>query len=97
MYWQIMLGRKMIHSVRLFTPEMIVLIAKAVGELPQQERQVLALYHYKELTMKNVGSVMGIGESRVSQLYTKGDAASARSDARAAANIRTAVPFRRCH
>jgi RNA polymerase sigma factor for flagellar operon FliA len=51
--------------------EMIVLIAKAVGELPQQERQVLALYHYKELTMKNVGSVMGIGESRVSQLYTK--------------------------
>ena len=51
--------------------EMIVLIAKAVGELPQQERQVLALYHYKELTMKNVGAVMGIGESRVSQLYTK--------------------------
>jgi RNA polymerase sigma factor for flagellar operon FliA len=51
--------------------EMIILIAKAVGELPQQERQVLALYHYKELTMKNVGAVMGIGESRVSQLYTK--------------------------
>ena len=51
--------------------EMIVLIAKAVGELPQQERRVLALYHYKELTMKNVGVVMGIGESRVSQLYAK--------------------------
>jgi RNA polymerase sigma factor FliA len=51
--------------------EMIVLIAKAVGELPQQQRQVLALYHYKELTMKNVGVVMGIGESRVSQLYSK--------------------------
>ena len=32
---------------------------------------MLALYHYKELTMKNVGAVMGIGESRVSQLYTK--------------------------
>jgi len=51
--------------------EMIVLIAKAVGELPRQQRQVLALYHYKELTMKNVGAVMGIGESRVSQLYAK--------------------------
>lgn len=51
--------------------EMIVLIAKAIGELPQQERQVLALYHYRELTMKKVGAVMGIGESRVSQLYTK--------------------------
>ena len=51
--------------------EMIALIAKAVGQLPQQERQVLALYHYKELTMKRVGAAMGIGESRVSQLYTK--------------------------
>jgi RNA polymerase sigma factor for flagellar operon FliA len=51
--------------------EMIVLIAKAVGELPRQERQVLALYHYQELTMKEVGALMGIGESRVSQLYSK--------------------------
>jgi RNA polymerase sigma factor for flagellar operon FliA len=51
--------------------EMVVLMAKAMGELPQQERQVLALYHYKELTMKNVGVLMGIGESRVSQLYAK--------------------------
>jgi RNA polymerase sigma factor for flagellar operon FliA len=51
--------------------EMVVLMVKAVGELPRQERQVLALYHYQELTMKNVGVLMGIGESRVSQLHTK--------------------------
>ena len=51
--------------------EMIVLIVKAAGELPKQERKVFALYHYKELTMKKVGAVMGIGESRVSQLYSK--------------------------
>jgi RNA polymerase sigma factor FliA len=69
--------------------EMIVLIAKAVGELPQQERQVLALYHYKELTMKNVGAVMGIGESRVSQLYTK---AMLRLRARVHELLGTSVP-----
>jgi RNA polymerase sigma factor for flagellar operon FliA len=51
--------------------EMVVLIVKAMGELPPQQRQVLALYHYEELTMKKVGVLMGIGESRVSQLYAK--------------------------
>lgn len=51
--------------------EMIVLLAKAVGEMPQQQRQVIVLYHYEELTMKEVGAQMGIGESRVSQLYSK--------------------------
>jgi RNA polymerase sigma factor for flagellar operon FliA len=50
--------------------EMTALLAKAVGELPQREREVLALYHYEELTMKEVGAVLGIGESRVSQIHT---------------------------
>jgi RNA polymerase sigma factor FliA len=51
--------------------EMVVLMIKAIGELPQQEQKVLALYHYEELTMKKVGALMGIAESRVSQLYSK--------------------------
>lgn len=51
--------------------EMLVLMAKAMGELPQRERQVLALYSYEELTMRKVAVLMGIGESRVSQLYAK--------------------------
>lgn len=50
--------------------EMTGLLAKAVGELPPREREVLALYHYEELTMKEVGAVLGIGESRVSQIHT---------------------------
>ena len=50
--------------------EMTALLAKAVGELPAREREVLALYHYEELTMKEVGAVLGIGESRVSQIHT---------------------------
>ena len=50
--------------------EMSGLLEKAIGELPARERQVLALYHFEELTMKEVGAVLGIGESRVSQIHT---------------------------
>jgi RNA polymerase sigma factor for flagellar operon FliA len=50
--------------------EMSGLLEKAIGELPTRERQVLALYHFEELTMKEVGAVLGIGESRVSQIHT---------------------------
>jgi RNA polymerase sigma factor FliA len=50
--------------------EMTALLAKAMGELPQRDREVLSLYHYQELSMKEVGAVMGLGESRVSQLRT---------------------------
>jgi RNA polymerase sigma factor FliA len=50
--------------------EMTTLLARAVSELPPREREVLALYHYEELTMKEVGAVLGIGESRVSQIHS---------------------------
>lgn len=46
------------------------LLEKAIGELPGREREVLALYHFQELTMKQVGAMMRIGESRVSQIHT---------------------------
>lgn len=50
--------------------EMTGLLAKAIGELSDREREVLALYHFEELTMKEVGAALGIGESRVSQIHT---------------------------
>ena len=50
--------------------EMKQLLAQVIGELPEKERQVLALYYYEELTMKEVGAVLGIGESRVSQIHS---------------------------
>jgi RNA polymerase sigma factor for flagellar operon FliA len=50
--------------------EMTTLLDRALSELQDRERQVLALYHYQELTMKEVGTVLGIGESRVSQIHT---------------------------
>jgi RNA polymerase sigma factor FliA len=46
------------------------LLAEAIAELPEKERRVLSLYYYEELTMKEVGTVLGIGESRVSQIHS---------------------------
>jgi len=50
--------------------EMKQLLSRVIAELPEKERQVLALYYYEELTMKEVGAVLGIGESRVSQIHS---------------------------
>jgi len=50
--------------------EMTGLLAKAIEELPERERQLLALYYYEELTMKEAGAALGIGEARVSQLHS---------------------------
>jgi RNA polymerase sigma factor FliA len=55
---------------RCMRSEMKALLARAVGELPEKEQQVLALYYFEELTMKEVGAVLGIGESRVSQIHS---------------------------
>jgi RNA polymerase sigma factor for flagellar operon FliA len=45
-------------------------LAEALNSLEEKERQVMGLYYLEELTMKEVGSVLGIGESRVSQLHS---------------------------
>ena len=50
--------------------EMKDLLTRAIAELPEKEQQVLALYYYEELTMKEVGVILGVGESRVSQIHS---------------------------
>jgi RNA polymerase sigma factor for flagellar operon FliA len=42
----------------------------AIEELSEKEQQVLSLYYYEELTMKETGAVLGVGESRVSQIHS---------------------------
>lgn len=46
-------------------------LAVAIDKLPERERQVIALYYVDELNMKEIGAVLGITESRVSQLRTQ--------------------------
>lgn len=43
----------------------------AIQELPEKEKLVVALYHYEELTLKEIGQVLNISESRVSQIHSK--------------------------
>jgi RNA polymerase sigma factor FliA len=47
------------------------ILAGAIDKLPERERTVIALYYYEGLTLKEIGSVLGVTESRVSQLHTK--------------------------
>jgi RNA polymerase sigma factor for flagellar operon FliA len=46
-------------------------LVQAISNLSEQERLVVALYYYEELTLKEIGEVMQISESRVSQIHTK--------------------------
>ena len=46
-------------------------LADALGQLPERERQILALSYQEELTLAEIGQVIGVGESRVSQLRTQ--------------------------
>jgi len=46
-------------------------LADAIEALPDRERLVIALYYYETLTLREIGEVLGVTESRVSQLHTK--------------------------
>jgi RNA polymerase sigma factor for flagellar operon FliA len=46
-------------------------IAEAISRLPEREKLVIALYYYENLTLREIGEVLGVTESRVSQLHTK--------------------------
>jgi RNA polymerase sigma factor FliA len=51
--------------------EMKRILKDAIGQLPEKEKLVVALYHYEELTLKEIGEVLGLTESRVSQIHSK--------------------------
>jgi len=51
--------------------ELKSLIATAIDALPEKERLMVSLYYYEELTMKEIGEVLGITESRISQIHSK--------------------------
>lgn len=51
--------------------ELKKIIAEAIDALPEKERLMISLYYYEELTMKEIGEVLSITESRVSQIHSK--------------------------
>ncbi|MEK6536820.1 MAG: FliA/WhiG family RNA polymerase sigma factor, partial [Actinomycetota bacterium] len=46
-------------------------LAQAISNLPEREKIVIALYYYEGLTLREIGDVLGVTESRISQLHTK--------------------------
>ena len=46
-------------------------VADAIVALPEREKMVIALYYYESLTLREIGEILGVTESRVSQLHTK--------------------------
>lgn len=51
--------------------EIKIIMKKVLKELPEKEQKVISLYYYSELTYKEISLVMGVSESRISQIHTK--------------------------
>ncbi|MBC7958856.1 MAG: FliA/WhiG family RNA polymerase sigma factor [Vallitaleaceae bacterium] len=47
------------------------ILIKAIDSLSEKEKKVIILYYYEELTLKEISAIMGVSESRISQLHTK--------------------------
>lgn len=69
---------EMVGNVRFDQPEesvereeMKMMLAKAIDQLTEKERNVVVLYYYEEMTLKEISLVLEVSESRVSQLHTK--------------------------
>ena len=58
-------------SRMLDVTEMKARLASAIDALPKREKIVIALYYYENLTLREIGEVLGVTESRISQLHTK--------------------------
>ncbi len=46
-------------------------VAEAIETLPERLQQVLALYYQEECTLREIGAILGVGESRVCQLHSE--------------------------
>jgi RNA polymerase sigma factor for flagellar operon FliA len=51
--------------------ELQEIMVRAIESLPDKEKLLISLYYYEELTMKEIGEIMGYTESRISQLHTQ--------------------------
>ena len=67
-----------IESPSSLNPDVIVereeirkIIIEAINELPEKEKMVIVLYYHEDLTFKEIGQVLEVSESRISQLHTK--------------------------
>lgn len=72
-------GAEMLHSIsdhrlpppdqRMHDEEVKRVLEEGLASLKEQERMVLVLYYYEELMLKEIGEILGVSESRVSQIH----------------------------
>ena len=67
-----------IEDQKMMTPDTFLekkeqkyLMKQVIQELPEQEKKVLVLYYFEELTLREIGLILSVSESRVSQIHTK--------------------------
>lgn len=51
--------------------EMKVILGEMIDALPEKEKLVISLYYYEEMTLKEIAHVIGVSESRISQIHSK--------------------------
>jgi len=62
-------GEEVINSIQ--REELVAILSELISQLPEREQLILSLYYNEELTMKEIGQILGYTESRVSQLHTQ--------------------------
>jgi len=55
----------------VYSKEIVSILSQAIAELPEKERLVISLYYYNGLTLREIGEVIGVAKSTVSELQTK--------------------------
>ncbi|MEL3908886.1 MAG: RNA polymerase sigma factor WhiG [Treponemataceae bacterium] len=67
----------MLEAPTAYNPDVIVereevkkIVIQAINELPDREKKVLIMYYYEDMTLKEIGKVLNVTESRVSQIHT---------------------------
>lgn len=58
-------------DVQVEREEIRKVIIEAINELPEKEKMVIVLYYHEDLTFKEIGQVLDVSESRISQLHTR--------------------------
>ncbi len=56
---------------RMEGSEMVGILGNLIESLSEKERQVITLYYYEEMTLKEIAQVLGVSESRASQIHSK--------------------------
>jgi RNA polymerase sigma factor for flagellar operon FliA len=57
-------------EAKLSKEQLMAAVASAIAQLPEREKTIVSLYYVEEMNLKEIGSILGVSESRVSQLLS---------------------------